>query len=180
MLMTQFDYSRVVYDENKSLRTADVLAVVKRNDEIEVLLIKRGSEPFLGHYATPGGFLEKNTDSGPGAAAVREVEEETGLKVLPPAEGFEEKRGAQFEVGRLQWLGYYDAPGRDPRFRTRTDTYWVGLSDTPAVEGADDAASAEFIALAPLLKRIKNGERVLAFDHDQYLLDLEEVIGAFS
>jgi len=47
--------------------------------EGRLLLARRAIEPYLGTWDIPGGFLE--TDELPGAGAVREVEEETGLKV---------------------------------------------------------------------------------------------------
>lgn len=46
-----------------------------------LLLVKRGIEPYLGWWDIPGGFLEAGEH--PEAAAIREVEEETGLRVRP-------------------------------------------------------------------------------------------------
>jgi molybdate transport repressor ModE-like protein len=53
--------------------TAD--GIVARGKEI--VLIKRGREPFKGHYALPGGFL--NYGETLEHCVVREVHEETGL-----------------------------------------------------------------------------------------------------
>lgn len=47
--------------------------------EGKVLLVKRGSEPGRGRWALPGGLVESG--EGIRKAAVREVEEETGIKV---------------------------------------------------------------------------------------------------
>jgi predicted GIY-YIG superfamily endonuclease/ADP-ribose pyrophosphatase YjhB (NUDIX family) len=44
-----------------------------------LLLVKRSVEPYLGCWDIPGGFLE--VDEHPGAGAIREVREETGLEV---------------------------------------------------------------------------------------------------
>lgn len=54
------------------------VAVVTRNEKGQLLLVKRGKEPRKGYWALPGGFM----DDGESAiqAALRELEEETGLK----------------------------------------------------------------------------------------------------
>jgi 8-oxo-dGTP diphosphatase len=47
----------------------------------QVLLVKRGIEPYKGWWDIPGGFLENGEH--PEAGAVREVAEETGLHINP-------------------------------------------------------------------------------------------------
>lgn len=48
------------------------------NDQDEILLIKRGVQPAKGKWALPSGFVE--ADETPEETAVRELQEETGLK----------------------------------------------------------------------------------------------------
>jgi 8-oxo-dGTP diphosphatase len=64
--------------------------------DTRLVLIRRGTDPFEGQWALPGGFVEvgETTED----AAVREAEEETGLRV---------------ELVRL--IGVYSEPDRDPR-----------------------------------------------------------------
>ncbi len=44
-----------------------------------VLLVRRAIEPFYGYWDIPGGFLE--AEEHPAACVVREIEEETGLRI---------------------------------------------------------------------------------------------------
>jgi 8-oxo-dGTP diphosphatase len=48
-----------------------------------VLLVRRAAEPFYGYWDIPGGFLE--AEEHPVAGLVRELEEETGLRIQPTA-----------------------------------------------------------------------------------------------
>jgi ADP-ribose pyrophosphatase YjhB (NUDIX family) len=57
-------------------RGAVAIVFIRRD---EVLLSKRGIEPYKGKYDLPGGFIEFNED--PYDAAIREIEEETGVKL---------------------------------------------------------------------------------------------------
>jgi 8-oxo-dGTP diphosphatase len=61
-----------------AVRVACAGAVV-RDDRDRLLLVRRGTEPGRGLWSVPGGRVEPGET--PAAAAVREVEEETGLRV---------------------------------------------------------------------------------------------------
>jgi len=63
-----------IYYENPT----PVVAVVARDDEGKILLIKRKIEPRKGEWALPSGFME--LEESPIEAALRELAEETGLK----------------------------------------------------------------------------------------------------
>jgi 8-oxo-dGTP diphosphatase len=63
---------RVVYENPLPCSAAFV-----RNENREILLIKRGVEPGKGKWALPSGFIE--LDETPEEACLRELEEETGL-----------------------------------------------------------------------------------------------------
>lgn len=145
------------YDYPRPMLTAD--CVVVRSGS-EVLLVQRGGEPFKGCWALPGGFMEM--DETIEHCAVRELEEETGLR---------------FAERDLCLVGVYSAPGRDPRGRTVTAAFRVESGErrtesgeTPqscgqlplgrgAVEpvAGDDAAEVRWWPLAALPP--------LAFDH---------------
>ena len=123
--------------------TAD--SVVITNEAVpKVLLIERGADPYKGCWAFPGGFL--NMDETTEQCAVRELEEETGMKILG-----------------LQQIGAYSKVDRDPRGRTITVAYLAVVDSPCEVIGLDDAAKAQWFPLDALPK--------LAFDHDEIMRD---------
>jgi len=63
-----------IYYENPT----PVVAVIARDDEGKILLIKRKIGPRKGEWALPSGFME--IEETPTQAALRELAEETGLK----------------------------------------------------------------------------------------------------
>ena len=123
--------------------TADSIVITKEV-EPKVLLIERGDQPFKGCWAFPGGFM--NMDETTEQCAIRELEEETGLK-----------------VSKVYQIGAYSKVDRDPRGRTVTVAY-LAIIDAPiAVKGQDDAAKAQWFPLTALPE--------LAFDHYDIMQD---------
>ena len=121
--------------------TADCIVITKEA-EPKVLLIERGDEPFKGCWAFPGGFM--NMDETTEQCAIRELEEETGLK-----------------VSKVHQIGAYSKMDRDPRGRTVTVAYLAIIDAPMAVKGQDDAAKAQWFPLTALPE--------LAFDHDEIM-----------
>ena len=123
--------------------TADCI-VITRDAEPKVLLIQRGFDPYKGSWAFPGGFM--NMDETTEQCAIRELEEETGLKVTT-----------------INQIGAYSKVDRDPRGRTITVAY-LAIIDAPVeVTGQDDAAKAEWFPI--------NSLPHLAFDHADIMAD---------
>lgn len=131
--------------------TADCVVMTK--EEVpKVLLIQRGADPFKGAWAFPGGFM--NMDETTEQCAIRELEEETGLKVT-----------------KVHQIGAYSKVDRDPRGRTITVAY-LAIIDTPEdVKGQDDAAKAEWFPITDLPK--------LAFDHYDIMKDAKVAYAHF-
>ena len=123
--------------------TADCVVFTKET-EPKVLLIERGADPYKGCWAFPGGFL--NMDETTEECAIRELEEETGMKIQ-----------------ELQQIGAYSKVDRDPRGRTITVAYLAVIDSPCEVIGQDDAAKAQWFPLDALPK--------LAFDHDDIMRD---------
>ena len=129
--------------------TADCVVITKEA-EPKVLLIQRGADPYKGCWAFPGGFM--NMDETTEQCAIRELEEETGLK-----------------VSTVRQIGAYSKVDRDPRGRTITVAY-LAIIDKPAqVTGQDDAAKAEWFPLSALPE--------LAFDHADIMADANNFTG---
>jgi 8-oxo-dGTP diphosphatase len=130
--------------------TVDVVALsVQPGDGLCVLAVKRGSEPHKGRWALPGGFVDK--DEPLDKAAARELAEETGVSTRSL---------------KLHQVAAYGAPGRDPRGRVVSVAWLAALAAETAPVGGDDAADAQWLPVADLLK-----PRRLAFDHATILKD---------
>ena len=136
------------YEYPRPAVTADCVVITKEK-EPKVLLIQRGNEPFKGCWAFPGGFM--NMDETTEQCAVRELEEETGLKVT-----------------EIQQIGAYSKVDRDPRGRTVTVAYLAIIDSIKNVKGLDDAAKAQWFSLSELPK--------LAFDHEDIMADALKLI----
>lgn len=121
--------------------TVDVI-IPGPEDGSRVVLIQRSNEPFEGSWALPGGFVEVGESAE--RAAVREVEEETGLGV---------------ELVRL--VGVYSRPDRDPRGHNVSVAYlarWVS-GELAAGTDASEAALLDPHSVS------------LAFDHAEIVRD---------
>ena len=125
------------YEYPRPMLTADCVVVRPSG---EVLLVRRGNEPFKGCWALPGGFMEM--DETIEHCAVRELMEETGIEA---------------DESMLILVGVFSAPGRDPRGRTVTAAYLV-RADIGEAKAGDDAAEVRWWPL--------NALPPLAFDHD--------------
>ena len=133
------------YEYPRPAVTADCV-VITREAAPRVLLIQRGFDPYKGCWAFPGGFLDM--DETTEQCAVRELEEETGLKVTD-----------------VHQIGAYSKVDRDPRGRTITVAYLAFMDEAAEVCGLDDAAKASWFKLSELPP--------LAFDHADIMKDVQ-------
>lgn len=129
------------------MSTVDIIIAVPNdgsmNNGCKILLIKRGRPPFVGMWATPGGNIDEGEE--PVDAVIRELEEETGLKLSNP-----------------KFVGTFDTPYRDPRNKNSISyAFAIKLDSTQGVTAGDDATECEWIDFN------KWGETnvELAFDH---------------
>ena len=73
------DYKDLINEALSPRVACSTIALLRRRGDLEVLLVKRKGEPQAGYWSLPGGHVEAGEDSKD--AAVRELFEETGLKV---------------------------------------------------------------------------------------------------
>ena len=132
-----------IYKYPRPAVTADCI-LMTREIEPQVLLIERGNEPYKGYWAFPGGFL--NMDETTEQCAIRELEEETGMK-----------------IGKVHQIGAYSKVDRDPRGRVISVVYLAIIDKPVEVKGQDDATKAQWWPI--------NSLPSLAFDHDEIMTD---------
>lgn len=128
--------------------TVDLVVLTVRDDALQVLLVRRGEEPFTGRWALPGGFVRP--DETLPAAAARELEEESAI-ALPHGRS------------HLEQLAAYGDPDRDPRMRVVSVAYLGLVPDLPVPAAGGDARDSAW-ARADAVPD-------LAFDHARILRD---------
>jgi 8-oxo-dGTP diphosphatase len=132
-----------IYDWPRPMVTVDALVFSLPPAGPKVLLVKRGSEPFKGQWAVPGGFVDMDEELHD--AAVRELTEETGLTGV-----------------KLEQMYTFGTVGRDPRGRQITVCFLGIAQGSPAVKGGDDASEAKWWPAKAL-------PAPLAFDHAEII-----------
>jgi 8-oxo-dGTP diphosphatase len=121
--------------------TVDALVFAIVDGDPQVLLVRRGGEPFMGQWAVPGGFVDMDEELLD--AAYRELAEETGLTGV-----------------KLEQMHTFGTVGRDPRGRQITICFLgITTADNMVVRGGDDASEAKWWPVDTL-------PRPLAFDHE--------------
>ena len=129
------------YDYPHPAVTTDVVVFTLRDQELKLLLIKRGGDPYKGKWALPGGFVQLDEDLDTGAR--RELEEETGVSGV-----------------YLEQLYTFGAVDRDPRERVITVAYYALIpSDKLQLRAASDAEAVGWFGIEELPR--------LAFDHKE-------------
>lgn len=113
----------------------------------QILLERRGKEPFVGMHCLPGGHVDYGETVE--FAALRELKEETSV-----------------EAKLIGLLGVFSDPNRDPRGQ-RISTVFIADWIIGDPVGADDALSAEWVSEAEL----RAEKFPLAFDHAMILRD---------
>lgn len=128
------------YEHPRPSVTVDcIIFGLDASHKLKVLLIQRNREPFKGSWALPGGFVDLGETLE--AAALRELEEETGVRDL-----------------FIEQLYTFGNPDRDPRGRVISVAYYALVNlEEHEVKASSDAGRAEWYKVDELPQ--------LAFDH---------------
>lgn len=129
----------------------DLVILTLRESRLQVLLVERGIEPYQGSLALPGGFL-RHREEDITVAAHRELAEEAALDV---------------RTLRLEHLGVYGDPGRDPRGRVVSVAFLAIAPRLPEPVAGTDAADARWQRADQVLSE----DMSLAFDHRRIVAD---------
>lgn len=116
----------------------------------KILLVKRGTQPFLGMWAVPGGRLEGNETLE--QCAIRETREESGLEA---------------KVERL--VGIYSKPARDPR-KIIAAAYLCSITGGTQKPQQGEINEVRWFSLDNLPP--------LASDHAQIIQDARKLVGS--
>ena len=131
--------------------TVDAIVFCHNGPVMQVLLVKRKNPPFQGMWSFPGGFVEDDEELE--TAALRELQEETGLK-----------------LASMRQLHTFGKVGRDPRGRTVSVAYYAFIEpEGTEVEADDDAAEAQWVDVKSVTE--------LAFDHMEILELAQQDLG---
>ncbi len=123
--------------------TTDIVIFSVIDNDLKVLLVKRGEEPFVGRWAFPGGFIKMDESLDDGA--LRELREETGVSNV-----------------YLEQLYSFGDVKRDPRGRVITVSYMALVKDEGLkLKASTDVVDAKWFSMKSL--------PVLAFDHKKIL-----------
>jgi 8-oxo-dGTP diphosphatase len=127
------------YEYPRPALTVDCLVFGLDEHELQLLLIKRGQDPFHGGWALPGGFV--HVDETLETAARRELAEETGMTKV-----------------YLEQLAAFGAVDRDPRERVVTIAWFALVNlEEHRLQADTDASDAAWFGIHDL--------PTLAFDH---------------
>jgi 8-oxo-dGTP diphosphatase len=122
--------------------TVDIVVLAMQGADLEVMLIRRGVDPYREMWALPGGF--KRPDESLDAAAQRELREEAGISHAV-----------------LEQFHAFGDPGRDARLDVVTVGYVATLPVMPPGFAGGDASDAQSMPVAS----VRAGTVDLAFDH---------------
>ncbi len=117
------------------------VSAIIRNDKGEVLLTKRGIEPFKGCWDLPGGFID-NGES-PEEAIYRELEEELGIKKMN-----------KIEMCDMFNVDYVNEGREDERIQVLTIVFEISIDESEISGANDDVEEYKFFNIKEFPEKI--------------------------
>ncbi|HED35448.1 MAG TPA: NUDIX domain-containing protein [Gammaproteobacteria bacterium] len=137
-----------IHDFDVPLTSVDMAIFTVRENQLQVLMVKRAQHPSMGQWALPGGFINFNQDSTLGDTARRKLAEKTGI-----------------DTPYLEQVETFGSARRDPRGWSVTVVYLALISSEQIKLSKDD--SSEELIWVEINEAITKYK--LAFDHKTIL-----------
>ena len=151
-----------IHKYEKPSVTADIVIYTIQNNELKILLVKRGIEPFKNKWAIPGGFVRIHESLED--AAKRELEEETGVKDV-----------------YLEQLYSFGDPKRDPRGRVITVAYMALInSEKIKLKAATDVSEVQWFSIKKIPQLAFDNKKILDYSLKRLKWKFEYTTVAFS
>lgn len=128
--------------------TVDLVIFTVREEQLQVLLVRRANAPFCDAWALPGGYVDIERDDDLEACARRKLKEKSGV-----------------DAPYLEQLKSYGSKGRDPRRWTATVVYFALIASDAIVLGGNQRQ----VAWHPIVDH--GVAQALAFDHAELIAD---------
>lgn len=149
-------------DYPKPAVTVDIVIFTVKDNDLQVLLVKRGVEPSKGMWALPGGFVKM--DESLEDAAKRELAEETGVGDV-----------------YLEQLYTFGEPWRDSRGRVITISYMALVnSEELKIRASTDAEDVKFFSVKKLVNVAFDHSKIIAYALKRLKWKFEYTTVAFS
>jgi 8-oxo-dGTP diphosphatase len=143
--------------------TVDSIIFQITNDELEVLLVKRGADPFKDWYALPGGYN-----------AAGETTREAMGRILERKAGINTN-----DLGLVEQLYTFDTVARDPRGHAVSVTY-MGLGKDLTPHDGEHTQSPTFIPVSQLPDLAYDHRAIIEYAHDRLKAKLSYTNASFA
>tara|TARA_R110002126_G_scaffold160926_1_gene308693 strand:- start:856 stop:1542 length:687 start_codon:yes stop_codon:yes gene_type:complete len=134
-------------DFKQPLFTIDNVLFSVENGDLKVLLVKRALAPFDGNWSLPGGFIDVVIDQNVQAAAMRKLQQKTGL--VP---------------GYLEQLEVFSGKDRDPRGYSVSLAFFALVPYTTVSSNIATVSQASWWSISAI------EQLTLAYDHHQIIV----------